>query len=373
MSTPNKDYVSFQHVKKTYDGINLVVKDFNLDIAPGEFVTMLGPSGSGKTTCLMMLAGFETATGGEIYIDGVPVNNLAPHKRDIGMVFQNYALFPHMTIAENLAFPLKVRKLDSETVQSKVQSVLEMVELGHVANRYPKQLSGGQQQRVALARALVFEPKLVLMDEPLGALDKQLREQMQMEIKHLHEKLGITILYVTHDQDEALTMSDRIAVFNQGEVQQLAPPTELYESPSNAFVAQFIGENNQLTGVVTHLDSTRCQVQVGKEQFRVKPVRISEEGQRTTLSIRPEKITLQSENTQCDNQVSGILRELIYHGDHYRLVVEVESVGNLIVKLPNDNRTQLQLTPGTICRIGWQSEDCHALDCLESESREVAA
>lgn len=373
MSMANKDYVSFQHVKKTYDGINLVVKDFNLDIAPGEFVTMLGPSGSGKTTCLMMLAGFETATGGEIYIDGVPVNNLAPHKRDIGMVFQNYALFPHMTIAENLAFPLKVRKLQHEAIQSKVQSVLEMVELDHVANRYPKQLSGGQQQRVALARALVFEPKLVLMDEPLGALDKQLREQMQMEIKHLHEKLGITILYVTHDQDEALTMSDRIAVFNQGEVQQLAPPTELYESPSNAFVAQFIGENNQLSGTVTCIDSTQCQVQVGKERFSVKPVRVSQKGERTMLSIRPEKISIQADDEQYDNQVSGVLRELIYHGDHYRLVVEVESVGHLIVKLPNDNRTQLQLTPGTICRVGWQSEDCHALDCIGAESREVAA
>jgi len=348
MSTENKDYVSFQHVKKTYDGTNLVVKDFNLDITPGEFVTMLGPSGSCKTTCLMMLAGFETATGGDIYIDGVPVNHLAPHKRDIGMVFQNYALFPHMTIAENLAFPLKVRKLDSDTIQSKVQSVLEMVELEHVATRYPKQLSGGQQQRVALARALVFEPKLVLMDEPLGALDKQLREQMQMEIKHLHEKLGITILYVTHDQDEALTMSDRIAVFNHGEVQQLATPTELYESPSNTFVAQFIGENNQLSGLVKEWNGKYCQVLVGKELFTAKPVRVSEQGQRTTLSIRPEKIVIQPEKASCENQVSGVLRELIYHGDHYRLVVEVESVGHFIVKVPNDNRKHLQLTPGSI-------------------------
>ncbi|MFH0280967.1 ABC transporter ATP-binding protein [Vibrio alginolyticus] len=373
MSTENKDYVSFQHVKKTYDDTNLVVKDFNLDIAPGEFVTMLGPSGSGKTTCLMMLAGFETATGGDIYIDGVPVNHLAPHKRDIGMVFQNYALFPHMTIAENLAFPLKVRKLDSDTIQSKVQSVLEMVELEHVATRYPKQLSGGQQQRVALARALVFEPKLVLMDEPLGALDKQLREQMQMEIKHLHEKLGITILYVTHDQDEALTMSDRIAVFNHGEVQQLATPTELYESPSNTFVAQFIGENNQLSGLVKEWNGKYCQVLVGKELFTAKPVRVSEQGQRTTLSIRPEKIVIQPEKASCENQVSGVLRELIYHGDHYRLVVEVESVGHFIVKVPNDNRKHLQLTPGSICRIGWQSDDCHALDGTQTQSSEVAA
>lgn len=373
MGTSNKDYVSFQHVKKTYDGTNLVVKDFNLDIAPGEFVTMLGPSGSGKTTCLMMLAGFETATGGEIYIDGVPVNNLAPHKRDIGMVFQNYALFPHMTIAENLAFPLKVRKLSSDIVQSKVKNVLDMVELGHVANRYPKQLSGGQQQRVALARALVFEPKLVLMDEPLGALDKQLREQMQMEIKHLHEKLGITILYVTHDQDEALTMSDRIAVFNQGEVQQLASPTELYEAPSNTFVAQFIGENNQLSGTVQSIESSHCVVQVGRESIYATPVRVNEAGEQTTLSIRPEKIQIQPERNQCDNHVSGILRELIYHGDHYRLVVEVETVGHLVIKLPNDSRTQLDLTPGTLCRVGWNHQDCHALDGIPTSSEEVAA
>lgn len=361
--TMHKEYVSFQHVQKTYDGENLVVKDFNLDIKPGEFVTMLGPSGSGKTTCLMMLAGFETATGGEIYIDGTPVNNLAPHKRDIGMVFQNYALFPHMTIAENLAFPLKVRKLPSEEVSRKVDAALKMVELEHVANRYPKQLSGGQQQRVALARALVFEPKLVLMDEPLGALDKQLREQMQLEIKHLHEKLGITILYVTHDQDEALTMSDRIAVFNHGAVQQLASPTELYESPSNAFVAQFIGENNQLFGTVEALDSNHCLVQVGPQQLSAKAVSVSEVGEPTLLSIRPEKISITPELDGCDNQVTGVLKELIYHGDHHRLVVSVSGVGDLVVKVTNDHRHSQAFKLGGVFAIGWNRQDCHALDC----------
>ncbi|MBW3695009.1 ABC transporter ATP-binding protein [Vibrio sp. T187] len=373
MNTSNKDYVTFQHVQKTYDGENLVVKDFNLAIAPGEFVTMLGPSGSGKTTCLMMLAGFETATRGEIYIDGIPVNNLAPHKRDIGMVFQNYALFPHMTIAENLAFPLKVRKLNQGDVDRKVMAALEMVELAHVAFRYPKQLSGGQQQRVALARALVFEPKLVLMDEPLGALDKQLREQMQMEIKHLHEKLGITILYVTHDQDEALTMSDRIAVFNNGAVQQLATPTDLYESPSNAFVAQFIGENNQIHGVVSDVESETCTVKVGQQNVLAKPVAVGILGDATTLSIRPEKISVSPEELQCDNEFSGQLREMIYHGDHHRLVVSVPDLGELIVKVPNDNRNTAPLKLGEACTIGWHSRDCHALDSTASLAAENSA
>lgn len=369
-----KEYVSFQHVQKTYDGENLVVKDFNLAIEPGEFVTMLGPSGSGKTTCLMMLAGFETATRGEIFIDGTPVNNLAPHKRDIGMVFQNYALFPHMTIAENLAFPLKVRNMSSEEVDKKVQSALEMVELEHVATRYPKQLSGGQQQRVALARALVFEPKLVLMDEPLGALDKQLREQMQLEIKHLHEKLGITILYVTHDQDEALTMSDRIAVFNNGAVQQLASPTELYEAPSNAFVAQFIGENNQIKGMVSGLDERRCQVRVGQQHIVAKPVKVTHAGQDTLLSVRPEKIIIDPQPEDCDNILTGQLREVIYHGDHHRLVVAVDDVGELVVKVPNDSRGARAFTPGQQYKVGWHSVDCHALDCAASSSeQEVAA
>ena len=200
----NKDFVKFDKVDKSYDAENLVVKNLNLDISKGEFLTMLGPSGSGKTTCLMMLAGFETPTNGEIYLDGQPISNIPPNKRGIGMVFQNYALFPHMTVKENLSFPLEVRKLNKKEIENKVKKALEMVELQDFGNRMPLQLSGGQQQRVALARALVFEPRLVLMDEPLGALDKNLREQMQYEIKHIHENIGITVVYVTHDQSETL-------------------------------------------------------------------------------------------------------------------------------------------------------------------------
>ncbi len=249
MASGERPMVLFEEVQKSYDGETLVVKNLNLSIAKGEFLTMLGPSGSGKTTCLMMVAGFEAATHGEIYLDGRPINSVPPHKRGIGMVFQNYALFPHMTIAENLAFPLEVRGIGKEEAKQKVQRALDMVQMGQgFHGRRPTQLSGGQQQRVALARALVFEPELVLMDEPLGALDKQLREHMQFEIKHIHDSLGVTVIYVTHDQSEALTMSDRIAVFNDGRIQQLAPPEVLYEKPENSFVAQFIGENNTLHG-----------------------------------------------------------------------------------------------------------------------------
>ena len=222
-------FVRFDKVQKSYDGEILVVKDLNLDIPEGEFLTMLGPSGSGKTTSLLMLAGFEPATHGEIYLGGQSINNVPPNKRGIGMVFQNYALFPHMTVAENLAFPLLVRKMNKADIEAKVQRALEMVELPQMGGRRPAQLSGGQQQRVAVARALVFDPKLILMDEPLGALDKQLREQMQYEIKHIHENLGVTVVYVTHDQAEALTMSDRIAVFEDGIIQQLSTPDDLYE------------------------------------------------------------------------------------------------------------------------------------------------
>ena len=265
--------VRFDKVQKSYDGETLVVKDLNLSIGQGEFVTLLGPSGSGKTTCLMMLAGFETATAGEIYIGERSITRVPPHKRNIGMVFQNYALFPHMTVAENLAYPLKIRKLAKAEVEARVLRALDMVQLGAFAQRRPGLLSGGQQQRVAVARALVFDPDIVLMDEPLGALDKQLREQMQLEIKHIHEQLGVTVVYVTHDQSEALTMSNRIAVFNDGVIQQLASPTELYERPQNAFVAQFIG-----SPAMNILSSTVTSVMFSSGMVRFKFARTHAEG-----------------------------------------------------------------------------------------------
>jgi putative spermidine/putrescine transport system ATP-binding protein len=359
---PEDAYVRFVNVQKSYDGETLVVKNLNLDIAQGEFLTMLGPSGSGKTTCLMMLAGFETATHGEIILDGQPINNVAPHRRNIGMVFQNYALFPHMTVAENLAFPLKVRKVNQATIDQRVQRALDMVELGSFGGRRPGQLSGGQQQRVAVARALVFEPKLVLMDEPLGALDKQLREQMQYEIKHIHENLGVTVVYVTHDQSEALTMSNRIAVFNDGVIQQLASPENLYETPMNAFVAQFIGENNRLTGTVTELNGETCVVDVeGAAPVKALKVNIDAQGQRTTLSLRPERVTVRPEPGSMDNIYEARVEELIYLGDHVRTRVNLLGHEDFVIKVPNAAGHE-HLRVGESVPVGWHAADCRALD-----------
>ena len=354
--------VRFVEVQKSYDGNSLVVKNLDLDIADGEFLTMLGPSGSGKTTCLMMLAGFETATHGQIYLDGVPINDVPPHKRDIGMVFQNYALFPHMTVSENLAFPLKVRKMGQTEVEERVQRALDMVQLSNFGGRRPAQLSGGQQQRVAVARALVFDPKLVLMDEPLGALDKQLREQMQYEIKHIHENLGITVVYVTHDQSEALTMSNRIAVFNDGVIQQLAPPAEIYESPENSFVAQFIGENNKLTGTVIEQKEKSCLVElISGERVNALPVATDGAGAATMLSLRPERVALNPAEGECDTTVFGKVEELIYLGDHIRTRMSVCGRDDFIVKVPNASKPS-GLTPGIEIPLGWRLEDCRALD-----------
>ena len=293
MISEQKDFVVFDKIDKSYDGEVLVVKNLNLNISKGEFVTMLGPSGSGKTTTLMMLAGFETPTNGEIFLEGKPISKIPPYEREIGMVFQNYALFPHMTVQENLSFPLEVRKLSKSVVQDKVKKALDMVELGKFGTRFPAQLSGGQQQRVALARALVFEPRLVLMDEPLGALDKNLREQMQYEIKHIHERIGITVVYVTHDQSEALTMSNRIAVFDEGVIQQLSTPDILYEKPENSFVAQFIGENNRMTGTVKEINGDFCSVDLdGGGSVKALKINVDAIGDKTQLSVRPERVSV---------------------------------------------------------------------------------
>jgi putative spermidine/putrescine transport system ATP-binding protein len=355
-------YVSFRNVQKSYDGETLVVKDFNLEIARGEFLTMLGPSGSGKTTCLMMLAGFETSTHGEITLDGTSINNVPPWKREIGMVFQNYALFPHMTVAENLAYPLEVRGMSKSETEQRVNRALDMVQLGGFDGRRPTQLSGGQQQRVAVARALVFEPKLVLMDEPLGALDKQLREQMQYEIKHIHESLGVTVVYVTHDQSEALTMSNRICVFDDGVVQQLAEPNVLYENPENAFVAQFIGENNRLMATIEEASGAECTVKVDSgEVMRALAINVGDKGSRTTLSLRPERITINPTEGSCPNVVEGKVLELIYLGDHVRTRVEVCGDPEFIVKVPN-SAGHKHLQVGESVTVGWQTEDCRALD-----------
>ncbi|PAV48203.1 spermidine/putrescine ABC transporter ATP-binding protein [Pseudomonas sp. HAR-UPW-AIA-41] len=366
-SQANDILVSFRGVQKSYDGEALIVKDLNLDIRKGEFLTLLGPSGSGKTTSLMMLAGFETPTAGEILLDGKAINNVPPHKRNIGMVFQNYALFPHMTVAENMAFPLTVRGMNKTDIAERVKRSLAMVQLDKFRHRYPGQLSGGQQQRVALARALVFEPQLVLMDEPLGALDKQLREHMQMEIKHIHERLGVTVVYVTHDQGEALTMSDRVAVFHQGEIQQIAPPRDLYEAPSNTFVAHFIGENNRLPGTLVSRDGERCSVKLARgENVQALAVKVGASGEPVSLSIRPERVRLNAASEHCANRFSGRVAEFIYLGDHVRIRMEVCGNPNFFVKQPIAELDPA-LSVGDVVPLGWHVEHVRALDPLLAE------
>ena len=359
VSIEERGFVVFDKIDKSYDGEVLVVKNLNLNIKKGEFVTMLGPSGSGKTTTLMMLAGFETPTNGEIFLDNSPISKIPPYEREIGMVFQNYALFPHMTVSENLSFPLEVRKIEKSQLKERVQKALDMVELGKFGNRFPAQLSGGQQQRVALARALVFEPRLVLMDEPLGALDKNLREQMQYEIKHIHERIGITVVYVTHDQSEALTMSNRIAVFDDGVIQQISTPDILYEKPENSFVAHFIGENNTFAGVVKSINGEFCDVQLAGEDKIIKAtkVNVNSIGEKTQLSLRPERISLESKHKNDENSFTGQVRELIYLGDHIRVRLDVLGNKDFIVKVPNE---------GT---VGFQEGDAVELSCNASDIR----
>ncbi len=359
----NEPQVRFENVQKTYDGEVLVVKDLNLEIEHGEFLTLLGPSGSGKTTTLMMMAGFESTTHGDIILNGRSLKLVPPHKRDIGMVFQNYALFPHMTVYENLEFPLQCHKVDKSTREKKISDALAMVELTGFEKRRPNQLSGGQQQRVALARALVFEPQIVLMDEPLGALDKKLREQMQIEMKHIHQNVGLTFVYVTHDQSEALTMSDRIAVFDDGVIQQLDEPEELYERPKNAFVAQFIGENNRLQGRIREITGGRCLVDLPDgHQIRALPVNVTESGQATTLSLRPEVIVLgATESSDCDDIFTAVVLEQIYMGDHTRVRVAAFGNDDFVVKVPRGSGEK-GFELGQEIRIGWRSADCRALD-----------
>ena len=328
-------FVRFAGVKKTYDGATLVVKDLNLEISKGEFLTLLGPSGSGKTTTLMMLAGFETPTAGDIQLNGQSLTTMPPHKRGLGFVFQNYALFPHMSVAENLAFPLEVRKVGRSEIKERVAKALAMVELAGFDKRKPGQLSGGQQQRIAVARALVFDPELVLMDEPLGALDKHLREQMQYELKRLHRELGVTIVYVTHDQGEALTLSDRIAVFHEGIIQQLDTPTNIYDHPANAFVAGFIGENNALPGKVTRIDGDHCTMELmGGTRVKALNGNCNAVGQTGVVCVRPEDLAISSEAPAGSNHVPAMIEDFIFHGDHLRVKLSAPGMHEIIVKAP---------------------------------------
>ncbi|MGJ3701022.1 MULTISPECIES: ABC transporter ATP-binding protein [Variovorax] len=334
--TTAEPLVRFQRVQKTYDGEHLVVRQLDLDIHRGEFLSLLGPSGSGKTTTLMMLAGFESPTSGEILLEGKPITGTPPHKRHFGMVFQNYALFPHLSVGQNVAYPLTVRKVSKDEQQRRVQRALDMVQLRGMTDRLPGQLSGGQQQRVALARALVFEPQLVLMDEPLGALDKQLREHMQIELKDLHRQLGVTFVYVTHDQGEALTMSDRVAVFNEGVIQQLDTVGRLYETPSNRFVAGFVGDNTVLKGQLSrggkHAEMTLPDGRV----LHGLNVSGAAAGAAVEACIRPERVVLHHRpEAQGANMLAAVVARVIYFGDHLRLLCSVGGgQAEATVKLP---------------------------------------
>jgi len=351
--------VTFQGVSKTYDGRSHVVKNLDLAIAKGEFLTLLGPSGSGKTTTLMMLAGFEVPTGGEIFLSGAPLSKKPPHERGIGMVFQNYALFPHMTIAENIAFPLEVRGLSKSDIQTKVGRALHMVRLPHLAERKPAQLSGGQQQRIALARALVFEPELVLMDEPLGALDKQLREHMQYEIRSLHMELGVTVVYVTHDQTEALTMSDRIAVFAGGHIRQLADPRTLYEAPADGFVASFVGESNRFDGFIAGRDGNAIVVETsGGAKLRALPIDTAESGAAAVI-VRPENVLLGEATAGLADVLTGRIEDVVYHGDHLQVHIAAGGL-EVVAKQPALGRAAPEV--GAEIAFGFRTEHARAFD-----------
>ena len=308
--------VEFRNVSRHFEEVR-AVDDVNLRIVDGEFFTMLGPSGSGKTTCLRLIAGFEQPTAGQIYLHGQEVSRLPPYERDVNTVFQNYALFPHLTVGENIAYSLMVRKVPKPERERQVAEMLELVRLPGIAKRKPSQLSGGQQQRVALARALINHPRVLLLDEPLGALDLKLRQEMQVEIKAIQDQVGITFIFVTHDQEEALTMSDRIAIFNHGRIEQIGSPTDLYEHPHTRFVATFMGTSNVIEG-----ETARAIT-----------------GQATPFAVRPEKIRLLPlEGAVRDGSyaINGVIERVTYLGMHTRFMVKVAQGNELIVVRQND-------------------------------------
>jgi spermidine/putrescine ABC transporter ATP-binding subunit len=350
--------VSLIDLEKSYDRVTAVA-GVTLDVRSGEFLTLLGPSGSGKTTTLMMIAGFERPTSGDIAIDGKSVIAMPPYRRNIGMVFQNYALFPHLTVAENIGFPLKQRGVPKAERSKLVGEALELVQLPGYGARYPRQLSGGQQQRVALARAIVFKPRLLLMDEPLGALDKQLRENLQLEMRRLHADLGITFLYVTHDQEEALTMSDRIAVMNEGLVAQMGRPEDLYDRPSNRFVASFIGESNFLSAIVRGMEDdvvvAECQ---GTTIRALSPTRPAK-GETVMLTTRPERLRFidgARPSTELQNRLNVMVTEAVFAGERCRYMLQAVDGTAIVLKEPSSAAIRRRAV-GEQAEIAWSVAD----------------
>ena len=330
--------VEFVGVSKQYGSGPIAIDKLDLTIRPGEFLTLLGPSGSGKTTALNLLAGFQTPTSGQILVDGSDISVLPPHKRDIGVVFQHYALFPHMTVRENVGYPLKQRRVPKDELRRRVDEALRMVAIEAFAERLPRQLSGGQQQRVAVARAIVFQPRLLLMDEPLGALDKKLRESVQLELKRIHRDLGVTVVFVTHDQEEALVMSDRIAVFDAGKIQQVGTADELYDAPLTQFVAQFLGESNCWVGDVTHPASDRSVVSGPGWSVTGTTIGATPSSGRAAVIVRPERCNLVARGSAPSgwNEAPGRIRDVVYLGSLRKLVVDLDAGGTATVSLRPD-------------------------------------
>lgn len=326
--------VQLRGVRKTYDGARYAVADLDLDVRRGEFLTLLGPSGSGKTTTLMMLAGFETVSAGDILLDGRSLADKPPHRRNMGVVFQSYALFPHMTVAGNLAFPLEIRGFGRTAIAARIERALKLVNLEGLGERRTSEISGGQQQRVALARALIFDPDVVLMDEPLGALDRQLREKLQVEIKQIQRRTGVTVIYVTHDQAEALALSDRIAVFADGRLQQLGTPRAIYDAPANTFVAGFIGENNRLDGVVVERRDDRCTVRIGGDRVvTAQAVNGLAAGDRAIVTVRPEDVSIGGEGDAA-NRFAAVIEDRVYLGDHTRVYARLPGGDRVAARVP---------------------------------------
>lgn len=358
-----KGEVVLSGLTKRYGG-EAVVAEVGATIAAGEFFSLLGPSGSGKTTTLMMIAGFVTPDAGAIHIDGRDMTRLSPQHRGLGMVFQNYALFPHLNAFENVAFPLRVRKLKAEEIRSRVHDALDSVRLGSLGQRLPRELSGGQQQRVALARAIVFRPRVVLMDEPLGALDKNLRYQMQVEIKEIQQRLGMTVVYVTHDQEEAMNMSDRIAIMNGGKIEQVGQPRTVYEHPSNVFVGKFLGEANLIMGkVVREGGGIHLQLDRGGSVAFQPEGRAGRNGT-AYLFVRPEKVSL-SEVAEAPSarttRLAGTIRRVSFLGNVVRYGIDIGERELLVADVQNAPGWPV-LSVGHRVAAGWRDVDAQVLD-----------
>ena len=359
--------ISLRGLTKYYDDVP-ALDNGNIDIEAGEFVTLLGPSGSGKSTALQMIAGFTVPTAGDIFVDDVSVVGIPTYKRNIGMVFQHYSLFPHMDVYENVAFPLDMRRVKRNEIRQRVASALRLVRLPGFENRRINQLSGGQQQRVALARALVYEPPVLLLDEPLGALDLKLRQELQTELLHLHERLGLTVVFVTHDQGEALTMSSRIVVMKTGAIQQVGTPAELYKRPANRFVADFVGETNFVDGKIRESDGDRhFAATTDGLIFSYLARNGHEPGQPVTAVVRPESIVLSPEPGELCNAFEGEVKETIYLGDVVKYVVQIGAETTVTAKVLLRAAT-VQLKRGDRVRVGWAVEDMVPVDCEKNDS-----